>query len=142
MPLTVGDAASLPQRTAKTVVNIAHSRKFNELDQSRRRSSRAFLLWAGSFVASYTLISQKALAGGVIHHDTAFLADHAVGGHFRHGDFVFSSTLTFMRPRQPFHEFGHDGPYRLDPSSPLNQRCVSRLAKGSGCPQSTHRNTR
>jgi hypothetical protein len=75
----------------------------------------------------YALISQKALAVRVIHDDTALLAAHAAGGIFRHGDFVFSSTLTFVRPGQPFHKFGHDGPYLSDPSSPLSQPCVSGL---------------
>jgi hypothetical protein len=56
----------------------------------------------------YALISQTALAGRVIHHGTAFLAAHAVSWNVRHGDFVSSSTLTFMRASQPFHEFGHD----------------------------------
>jgi hypothetical protein len=36
----------------------------------------------------------------------------------------------------------HHGPYLLEPSSPLNQPCVSELPKGSGCPQSMQRSFR
>jgi hypothetical protein len=56
----------------------------------------------------YALISQKALAGRAVHESPAFLAAHAVGGSFRHCDFVFSSAGTFVRSGQPFHEFGHE----------------------------------
>jgi hypothetical protein len=55
----------------------------------------------------YTLISQKALADRVIHHDTAFLAAYAVSGSFRHRNFIFGAAGTHVRASQPFHEFGH-----------------------------------
>jgi hypothetical protein len=44
----------------------------------------------------------------VVHYSSAFLAAHAIGGSFRHGDFVFGSAGALMRSGQPFHEFGHD----------------------------------
>ena len=55
----------------------------------------------------YALISQKALAGRVIHHDTAFLAAYAVSGSVRHRHFVFGAAGAPVRANQPFHEFGH-----------------------------------
>ena len=44
----------------------------------------------------------------MVHYSSAFLAAHAVGGSFRHADFVFGSAGALMRSGQPFHEFGHD----------------------------------
>jgi hypothetical protein len=62
----------------------------------------------GSFLSRYALVGQKALVSRVVHHGTAFLAAHAVGGSFCHGDFVFGTASAFMRSGQPLHEFGHE----------------------------------
>ena len=61
----------------------------------------------GSFVPRYAFVSQKALLSRMVHHDPAFLTVHASRGFFGHGDFVFCSALAFMRPGEPFYEFGH-----------------------------------
>jgi hypothetical protein len=108
-----GDGAILPSQNTDRVVNIAHSRKFNEWNQSVAPRLADVIIerirqLGGSFLPRYALISQKAFDSRPVHQGTAFLAGHAVNGSFRHGDFIFGSAGTFMRSGQPFHEFGHE----------------------------------
>jgi hypothetical protein len=107
MPMAGGDESTMQPFDGLSVVNIAHSRKFHELNQSRSQSSRAFPAWTGSSVASYPLIGQTALSRWVVHHSSAFLAAYAGGGSLRHSDFVFCAAGARMRAGQPFHEFRH-----------------------------------